>query len=87
MFVIRRNKPIVTALLDLAIYIIHPCKESPVNNMFVIRRNKPIVTALLDLAIYIIHPHRNKSRLVAFSNQDDFGRFLLKDFKKLFYDY
>ena len=55
--------------------------------MFVIRRNKPIATALLDLVIYIIHPHRNKSRLVAFSNQDDFERFLLKDFKKLFHDY
>ena len=51
--------------------------------MFVIRRNKLIATALLGLVIYIINVCINKSRLVVISNQDEFVRFLLKDFKKL----
>ena len=51
--------------------------------MFVIRRNNLIATTLLDLIIYIIYLYINKSRLVVISNQDEFVRFLLKDFKKL----
>ena len=50
--------------------------------MFVIRRNKLIMITLLDLVIYIIHLHTNKSRLVVISNQDDYTRFSLKEFKK-----
>ena len=51
--------------------------------MFVIRQNYLIATALLDLVVYIIHLYINKSILVVISNQDEWVRFLLKDFKKL----
>ena len=54
--------------------------------MFMIRRNKLIVTTQLDLIIYIFHLHINKSKLVVIANQDEFVRFLLKDFKNLFND-
>ena len=53
--------------------------------MFVNRRNNIIVITLLDLIIYIIQFDKNKSNLVI-SNQDDYTRFSLKEFKKSFDD-
>ena len=56
--------------------------------MFVIRRNNIIVITLLDLIIYtsIIQFDKNKSNLVVISNQDDYTRLSLKEFKKSFDD-
>ena len=54
--------------------------------MFVIRRNNIIVITLLYLIIYIIQFDKNQSSLVVISNQDDYTRFSLKEFKKSFDD-